>query len=200
MPDDFELVGSFRGRVYLNLTQFMSIASGIPILSPDTLFVMAGGGGVELVKGIYEERSPAEFIKRLPLTLPRILTSQLSMPLLAPVWGAYFAGKREDFFQRDLERFNHSKFRSLLDKVDRLFNRNGQIMLAGSSNFPDELRDHAQIPRVASAVRRVCRTSASWSVRWRSTAPSRASTCSSWAAWPVDRGVFAGLSVRDPSA
>ncbi|MGM0557030.1 MAG: PEP/pyruvate-binding domain-containing protein [Myxococcota bacterium] len=135
VPEDYELVGSFRGRVYLNLTQFMSIASGIPVLSPDTLFVMAGGGGVELVKGIYEERAATEFLQRLPITLPTILTSQLSMPLLAPIWGAYFAAKRDDFFQRDLERLNHAKFRSLLDKVDRIFNRNGQIMLAGSSNF-----------------------------------------------------------------
>lgn len=135
VPEDYELVGSFRGRVYLNLTQFMSIASGIPILSPDTLFVMAGGGGVELVKGIYEERSATEFLKRLPLTLPRILGSQALMPLLAPLWGSYFGAKRDDFFGRDLERLNHDKFRSLLDAVDRIFNRNGQIMLAGSSNF-----------------------------------------------------------------
>jgi pyruvate,water dikinase len=135
VPGDYELVGSFRGRVYLNLSQFMSIASAIPVLSPDTLFEMAGGGGVDLVRDIYESKSSAQFLARLPLTAVRVVASQLSMPVLAPLWGKYFAHRRETFFQQDLSRLNHRAFSRQLDSVDALFDRTGLVMLTCSSNF-----------------------------------------------------------------
>ncbi|MFP4597949.1 MAG: PEP/pyruvate-binding domain-containing protein [Persicimonas sp.] len=135
VPEEYELVGSFRGRVYLNLSQFMSIASAIPLLHPTTLFEMAGGGGVELVRDIYQGRSAAEFLVRLPLTAVRVAASQLAMPLVAPIWGKFFAGRRDAFFQRDLQRLNHLEFHGQLDAIDELFDRTGQVMLACSSNF-----------------------------------------------------------------
>lgn len=135
VPEDYELVGSFRGRVYLNLSQFMSVASAIPVLSPDTLFEMAGGGGVDLVRGIYESKSPVKFLARLPVTAVRVVASQLSMPVLAPLWGKYFGVRRDAFFQRDLSRLNHLEFSRQLDRVDSLFDRTGLVMLACSSNF-----------------------------------------------------------------
>lgn len=135
VPEDYELVGSFRGRVYLNLSQFMSVASAIPILSPDTLFEMAGGGGVDLVRGIYESKSPVKFLAKLPVTALRVIASQLSMPVLAPLWGKYFEGRRDAFFQRDLSRLNHLEFSRQLEVVDGLFDRTGLVMLACSSNF-----------------------------------------------------------------
>jgi rifampicin phosphotransferase len=135
VPADYELVGSFRGRVYLNLSQFMSVASAIPLLSPDTLFEMAGGGGVELVRDIYESQSPAAFLTRLPLTLVRVAASQVTMPAVARLWGAYFQGRRDAFFHRDLSRLNHLEFFGQLDAIDELFDRTGRVMLACSSNF-----------------------------------------------------------------
>ena len=135
VPEDHKLVGSFRGRVYLNLTEFMSIASGIPILSPEVLFSVAGGGGVELVRDIYERRSAREFLINLPITIPRIIASQLTMPAVASWWEEHFKRHCEGFFLRDLERLNHSQLASALADVDRLFERNGLIMLASSSNF-----------------------------------------------------------------
>ncbi|MEC9398991.1 MAG: PEP/pyruvate-binding domain-containing protein, partial [Myxococcota bacterium] len=135
VPENHQLVGSFRGRVYLNLTEFMSIASGIPILSPEVLFSVAGGGGVELVRDIYERRSAREFLLNLPLTIPRIIASQLSMPVVASWWEEHFKRHCEGFFLRDLGRLNHSQLASSLEEVDRLFERNGLIMLACSSNF-----------------------------------------------------------------
>ncbi len=43
VPRDAELVGSFRGRIYLNLTEFMSIASQVPGLKAKTLLSLGGG-------------------------------------------------------------------------------------------------------------------------------------------------------------
>ena len=135
VPEDARLVSGFRGRVYLNLTEFMSIASQIPLMRPEALFSVAGGGGAKLVKGGYERRSAREFIKNLPLTVPRIIASHLAMPLLTPWWEAYFSRQREAFFLRDLDRLNHAEFTRQLHELDALFERNGLIMLAASSNF-----------------------------------------------------------------
>src|SRR5690606_5191230 len=82
VPADYELVGSFRGRVYLNLSQFMSIASAIPLLEPQTLFEMAGGASVSVVEGHFEPRSSRDFVFRLPKTAVKILASQVGTPLI----------------------------------------------------------------------------------------------------------------------
>ncbi|MFW5967321.1 MAG: PEP/pyruvate-binding domain-containing protein [Persicimonas sp.] len=135
VPEEYELVGSFRGRIYLNLTEFMSVARTIPLLEADTLFEMAGGGGLELVRDVEPAKGPAEFIARLPVTAARVIGSQVSMPVVARVWERYFEGRREAFFQRDLTRLNHRRFGRLLGSIDELFDRTGRVMLSCSSNF-----------------------------------------------------------------
>jgi pyruvate,water dikinase len=135
VPPEYELVGSFRGRVYLNLSQFMSIASAIPVLEPETLYAMAGGGGVDLVRDIYNERSPAAFLARLPVTIPRIAASQLAIPAVTPLWDTYVRHRRDEFFSRDLSRLDDTGLREALADVDQLFDYNGLVMLACSSNF-----------------------------------------------------------------
>ena len=135
VPEGSDLVRSFRGRIYLNLTQFMSIASGLPLFKPERLFSMAGGGGVDLVKDIYEKRSKTGFFKRLPITIPRVLVAQLSMPIIAPLWGKYFTGKVEEFFDFDLEGIEQKDLNEELEMLDSLFDRTGLVMLSTSSNF-----------------------------------------------------------------
>ena len=135
VPEEYELVGSFAGRVYLNLTEFADVTSQIPILSPDTLFEMAGGGGVELVRHIYEERDPLGFLMRLPATIPRVVGSQLAMPMLAPLWDAAFRSFCDAFFGKDLDRLNHAALTAELDRLDTMFDWNGEVMLACASNF-----------------------------------------------------------------
>ena len=43
VPRDAELVGDFRGRIYLNLTEFSSIISQVPWIHPSTLVRLGGG-------------------------------------------------------------------------------------------------------------------------------------------------------------
>lgn len=135
VPDDYELVGSFHGRVYLNLTQFMSIASAIPVMKPDVLFELAGGGGASAVAQTYTKRSSWKFLAKLPLTALRVTGSQVGLPLVARAWETYFARKRDDFFGRDLSRLTLRELHELWGDVDRVFDRNGLVMLAGSANF-----------------------------------------------------------------
>lgn len=135
VPEDNRLVDSFRGRVYLNLTEFMSIASAIPLMSAQMLFSVAGGGGLETVEQTYSKQDSTSFLLKLPVTIPRVLTSQLVMPLAAPLWERYFRSQCDAFFTRELERLHPGQLFEVLDQVDRLFEQNGLIMLSCSSNF-----------------------------------------------------------------
>lgn len=135
VPDEYELVSSFRGRVYLNLTQFMSIASAVPVMKPETLYEVAGGGGAELVKQTYTKRSSSRFLMRLPFTAARVVASQVSMPWVSRWWEKKFERSCAAFFDRDLTRYNHAKLESTLAEIDEIFDKNGLIMLASSSNF-----------------------------------------------------------------
>lgn len=129
-----DLVGSFHGRIFLNLSEFVRIASAIPVLSPDTLLSMAGGGGAELLGDVARESSK-KFITRLPQTLPRIVGTQVAAPLLAPFWEAHFRARCEMFFERDLYRLSQRALESELEGLEKLFDRTGLMMLAVSSNF-----------------------------------------------------------------
>ncbi len=133
-PED-ELVGSFQGRVYLNLTQFMRIASGVPLMRASTLHELAGGGGAAVVEQTYTRRRPWAFLASLPVTIPRVASSQLAMPWVAPRWEAQFARHRADFLARDLSRMTQRELSRALTQLDALFDRNGLVMLTCSSNF-----------------------------------------------------------------
>ncbi len=71
VPKDAELVGSFRGRIYLNMSEFMEIASQVPGLRPRTLLALAGGGEADRLEMDVEPRGSSRFLMRLPLTVAR---------------------------------------------------------------------------------------------------------------------------------
>jgi len=135
VPDDYALVGSFRGRVFLNLSQFASIITQIPVMSPATLLAMAGGPSAFEVEGTITRHSPAGFLKRLPLTIPRMLGSHVAMPFMAPRWARTLRDLRDAFHQRDLKRLSRAELRGVLDHVDATFDKTGLVMLSVSSNF-----------------------------------------------------------------
>lgn len=135
VPADYELVSSMRGRIYLNLSQFLSIASAVPLLKPQTLFEMAGGSQIDPGTELFKERASAKFLARLPLTALRTLGSQLTTPLIAPLWARYVERRRDDFFASDLKTLGHQELGEKFDELERLFERTGLVMLQASSNF-----------------------------------------------------------------
>ncbi len=136
VPRDYAMVGSFRGRVYLNLTQFMSIASQIPFFPPERLLNLAGGGaGLALsLPNAYERRSAARFLLHLPLTLLRMAFSQVVTPWRARRWVPVFAARRDRFLRSPIEQRSPVELAAELEFVTSLFNRTGTLMLACASN------------------------------------------------------------------
>lgn len=131
---DTEMVGSFYGRVYINITEFVRIANTIPLLKPDTLMKLGGGGGAEFV-GDLGRHSSARFLSKLPTTIPRILATQLTLPLIAPLWQDYFTNQCQAFFVKDLYRVSQRGLEDELQSIQRLFEWTGLVMLSVSANF-----------------------------------------------------------------
>jgi rifampicin phosphotransferase len=135
VPEDYALVGSFYGRVYLNLTQFASVITQIPLMQPETLLELAGGPKVEQLEGGYDTHSARGFLLRLPLTVPRIVAAQVGLPLVGRQWARHVRARRDTFFARDLKRDSRGDLVRELDRLDSLFHRTGRVMIACSSNF-----------------------------------------------------------------
>jgi pyruvate,water dikinase len=136
VPDDYELFGSFRGRIYLNLTQFASVFSQIPFMRIDDVLAAGGGSEADVVERVgYERRSKASFLARLPLTLSRLALSQVSMPSRGRRWARRFRRRRDRFFGRELSLSTRGELLRLLAELDRDFFRTGAVMLACGSNF-----------------------------------------------------------------
>ncbi len=135
VPENFGLVGSFQGRVYLNVTQFASVISQIPWMKPEMLLRLAGGPEVNQIEGGYERQSRRSFLMRLPLTIPKALGSQATMPMVGRWWAWTFRKRRDAFFARRLGHLSFAELTAALDDVDALFERTGLVMIACSSNF-----------------------------------------------------------------
>lgn len=134
VPEEYEIVGSFRGRFYLNLSQFMSVASQIPFFPPERLLELAGGGGVRALAGTYDPRSPFAFMVHLPATLPKMAVSQLAAPAVALAWRRRFESFRERLRGERHSAKSPAQLLETLDRVTTVFNRTGTEMLACASN------------------------------------------------------------------
>jgi len=134
VPPEYGLVGNVRGRIYLNLTQFMSIAGQIPFLRPEILMTLAGGASPEELEGAYERHSVLGFVARLPWTLPRMALSQALAPATAQRHARRFRAARDRVLARDLGQRSRAELTAELGEVTDLFDRTGEVMLACGAN------------------------------------------------------------------
>ncbi len=135
IPVDANLADSFRGRIYLNLTEFVDIAKGIPFLSAEALHDMAGGGGLS---DVLENAKPGDhrlFWQRFPKTVLRIAKNQISTPIFAATTRKSDTLYIENFFNTDLSRLQHDVLKSKKETLDVFFDKTGELLLKTSSNF-----------------------------------------------------------------
>jgi phosphohistidine swiveling domain-containing protein len=133
VPDDVELVGRFDGRIYLNLTHFLSIAAQVPALDPRQLLEFGGGGGVDEVVSQIERGSWASFLLRVPAITARYIAENAELD------------QRVEVFERDAtrfrDRFDDVAFGPLtraelaleLESVEAMLDRTGALMLTCAS-------------------------------------------------------------------
>lgn len=77
VPNKTRLVSSVHGRFYLNLSEFMGIASQVPWLPPKMLLELAGGN--QDMEVAHKRATPWRFYSRLPLVALRLVREQLGL-------------------------------------------------------------------------------------------------------------------------
>lgn len=135
VPEDCRLIGNVRGRVYLNLSEFMSVLSQIPFVSPALMLQVAGGGGGDRLEGTFRKLPRAGFLLRSPLTLTRMLVSRAVSPARIAMWAQRFKRFHEGFPFDSISSLNREQLGELLAKTDEIFDQTGTLMLEVSSHF-----------------------------------------------------------------
>lgn len=135
VPKDAELFGSFRGRIYLNLSEFVSIASQVPGLKPRTLFEFGGGGEVETLEAQIDDRSSWGFLARLPLTVTRFARENFRLAERVEVFEQQYAEERRRFHSLDLRVLAPAGLDHTLRDVERLLDDAGAVMLTCYGNL-----------------------------------------------------------------
>ncbi len=129
VPKDAELVGNFRGRIYLNMSEFFAIASQVPGLSPKVLLSLGGGDEAERLEIDHAGVGSAGFWARLPMTTTRYVRENFRLTERVAVF--------EDEFRQDVRRIESIDFRLLsatalhrtLVDVERMLDASGQVLL-----------------------------------------------------------------------
>ena len=135
VPKDAELVGSFRGRIYLNMTEFMGILTQVPGLRPKMLLALGGGGEVDRLESDLVPQSSMGFLRRLPLTVTRFARENLSMAERIEAFEELFEVERMRLGGVDPRILTAPALAKMLEDVERLLDQSGAIMLTVYGNL-----------------------------------------------------------------
>ncbi|NOY92381.1 MAG: phosphoenolpyruvate synthase [Deltaproteobacteria bacterium] len=135
VPKDAELVGSFRGRIFLNLTELLSILSQVPWLRPRTLLALGGGGQVERLELDVPSRSSARFLLRLPLTAARFARESASLTARVERFEESFESERNRLRELDLRLLPPLGLERVMRDAERLLDEAGAVLLSAYGNL-----------------------------------------------------------------
>lgn len=135
VPDDYSIIGRIRGRIYLNISEFMSVASQVPFVTPEMLERLAGGGGAEYVGGTFRQLPRTGFLARLPWTIGSTLFARTINPARVALWSPKFKAFTRRFERARLETFSRGDLLRLWDETYAVFENTGTLTLECYGQF-----------------------------------------------------------------
>ncbi len=135
VPEGVELVGSFHGRIYLNLTNFMRIARQVPVLNPRMLLEFGGGGGLDEVERQVEPGEWGTFLARLPVTGVRYVAENAGLDRRVGRFEDEFRAARGRMESLDLRSLSNAALDALFGDLLSLLDRTGAVMLTCASGY-----------------------------------------------------------------
>lgn len=135
VPEGAELVGSFHGRIYLNLTHFMQIARQVPAFNARMLLEFGGGGGAEEIERQVAPGRWAPFLRRAPRVAAGLLVENLTLDGRLREFERAFLDARHRFECIELAGRSNDALATLLDETHALLDRTGQSMLSCASGY-----------------------------------------------------------------
>jgi pyruvate,water dikinase len=135
VPSEAELVGDFRGRIYLNLTELLGVLSQVPGFRPSMVLALGGGGLEHALEAEIEDRGSASFLARLPLTVKRFASENFRLGARVRAFDAEFAAERRRLRSLDLRMLTPAALAQTLNDTEHLLDRTGAIMLTVYGNL-----------------------------------------------------------------
>ncbi len=135
VPRDAELVGDFRGRIYVNLSEFTSILSQIPWIHPATLVQLGGGRYASELDEVVVHRSSTSFLLRLPQTVTRYVRENFRLQARIAEFEEFFAEERARMASVDPRLLEPTGLNRMLSDAERLLDATGSIMLTVYANL-----------------------------------------------------------------
>lgn len=129
VPKDAELVGNFRGRIYLNMSEFLGIASAVPGLSPRVILSLGGGGEVDRLERDAERRGRGAFLVRLPVTAARFAKENFRLTDRVLRWEKAFLADKRRVEGIDMRILSATAVHRVLGEIERLLDQSGEVML-----------------------------------------------------------------------
>jgi phosphohistidine swiveling domain-containing protein len=136
VPKDAELIGAFRGRLYLNLTEMLSICAQVPGLRASTLLSWAGGGESDLLESqASASRSHTGFLLRLPFTAARFLRENVMIDDMVGRFEGLYESERGRIQRMDLRILSPAALAATLRDVESLLDEAGSVLLTCYGNL-----------------------------------------------------------------
>lgn len=134
VPENFEFVTTFNGHIYLNISQFLTVASQIPLIDQSIFCKVAGIHAPNEFPFSFEQMSRVHFIKNLPHSFKELLQIQKQISKL-PQKAAQFEKNRDKLLQCDLSHASHEKTRQTFQQLNDLFFSCAFDMLTAGGSF-----------------------------------------------------------------
>jgi pyruvate,water dikinase len=134
VPPDAVLVDRFHGRIYLNATEFLRIASQVPLLTPRHIERLAGVPGLGELEAEANLWENAAFVVRLPATLLRLARANLGLDSTLDDYERRLASERARLAALDLAVLDGTTLLSELERREQWLDETGSLMLTCASN------------------------------------------------------------------
>jgi pyruvate,water dikinase len=134
VPDDAVLVDRFRGRIYLNATEFLRVARQVPLLSPRRLETMAGVTGLGDLTADGSLAEHAGFVLRLPGTLARLGRANARLDARLDVFERRLANERARIERLRLGDLDPTGLLAEIEGRERWLDDTGTLMLTCAAN------------------------------------------------------------------
>jgi len=135
MPPRTELIGSFYGRIYLNLTHFMRVARQMPLFEPGMLLEFGGGIGREHIEAQVAPGRWGPFLLRAPGVGLRLAVDNLALDHRLQVFERDFSAVRSAAESATLGSWSQDRLRDLWRQRMALLDRTGTLMLTCASGY-----------------------------------------------------------------
>ena len=135
VPKDAELVGNFRGRLYLNLSEMFLIAAQVPGVRPSTLLSWIGGGEISRLEELEYGSGYSGFLFRLPLTVARFAQQNMSIGAKVESFESQFNAEMRRIRGVDMRILAPAALASILHDIETLLDDTGSIMLTCYGNL-----------------------------------------------------------------